>query len=66
MQKLIATIIKDFRLLFRDWMGLAFMFVMPIVLVIVITNIENTTFNLVNENKVTMLLCNQDSGDVVK
>ncbi len=39
------------------------MFVMPIVLAIVITAIQNSTFELVNDNKVPLLLCNKDTGD---
>jgi ABC-2 type transport system permease protein len=63
MFKLKATIIKDLRILFRDKVGLTLMFVMPIVLAIVITAIQNSTFELVNDNKVPLLLCNKDSGE---
>lgn len=38
------------------------MFVMPVVLAIVITAIQNSTFELVNDNKVPLLLCNKDTG----
>ena len=63
MFKLYATIIKDIRILTRDKVGLTLMFVMPIVLAIVITAIQNSTFELVNDNKVPLLLCNKDTGD---
>jgi ABC-2 type transport system permease protein len=63
MFKLYATILKDFRMLTRDKVGLALMFAMPVVLAIVITTIQNGTFKLVNENKVPLLLCNRDSGE---
>ena len=63
MYKLRATILKDFRILTRDKVGLTLMFVMPILLAIVITSIQNGTFKLVNENKVPLLLCNRDSGE---
>lgn len=70
MQKLLATIIKDIRILTRDKLGLIFMFVMPIVLAIVITAVQNSTFEILNKNKVPMLLCNKDTGragaDLVK
>ncbi len=46
----------------RDRVGLIFMFVMPILLAIVITAIQNSTFELVNNNKVALMLCNRDSG----
>jgi ABC-2 type transport system permease protein len=42
------------------------MFVMPIVLAIVITATQNSTFELVNKNKVPILLCNKDTGDASK
>ena len=63
MYKLWATILKDIRILTRDKVGLTLMFVMPIVLAIVITAIQNSTFELVNDNKVPLLLCNKDTGD---
>jgi len=36
--------------------------VMPIVLVIVITDIQNSTFQLINKNKLPVLVCNRDTG----
>jgi ABC-2 type transport system permease protein len=63
MFKLKATILKDVRILVRDKVGLTLMFVMPIVLAIIITAIQNSTFELVNDNKVPLLLCNKDSGE---
>jgi ABC-2 type transport system permease protein len=63
MFKLWATILKDIRILTRDKVGLTLMFVMPIVLAIVITAIQNSTFELVNDNKVPLLLCNKDGGE---
>ena len=47
----------------RDRVGLIFMFGMPIVLALVITAIQNSTFELVNNNKVSLLLCNKDTGE---
>lgn len=63
MYKLWATIRKDVLILTRDKVGLTLMFVMPILLVIVITAIQNSTFELVNDNKVPLLLCNKDGGE---
>jgi ABC-2 type transport system permease protein len=62
MYKLRATIIKDLRILTRDKVGLTLMFIMPILLAIVITAIQNSTFELVNDNKVPLLLSNKDKG----
>lgn len=63
MFRLRATILKDLRILTRDRVGLTIMFVMPIVLAIVITAVQNSTFELVNDNKIPLLLCNRDTGD---
>lgn len=62
MYKLKATIVKDLRLLIRDKVGLALMFAMPILLALVITSIQLSTFSLVNDNKVPLLVSNQDKG----
>lgn len=62
MQKLWATIIKDIKILLRDGVGLLLMFVMPIILVIVVTNIQNSTFEAVNKTRLPLLVCNKDTG----
>ncbi len=64
MYKLWATLIKDIKILLRDKVGLTLMFVMPILLVIVITSLQASTFELVNENKLPLIICNRDSGDI--
>jgi ABC-2 type transport system permease protein len=62
MFKLWTTIKKDVRILLRDKVGISLMFVMPIILVVVVTSIQNSTFNLVNKNKLSVLICNTDTG----
>lgn len=62
MFKLSATISKDVRVLLRDRIGLIFMFGMPILLVLIVTSIQNSTFELVGKNKVSLLICNRDTG----
>ena len=64
MFKLWSTILKDFRILIRDKVGLTLMFVMPIVLVLIITSIQNNTFEIVNDRKMTLLICNKDTGNI--
>ncbi len=64
MYKLWATILKDTRILLRDKIGLVLMFGMPIVLVLVVTSIQNSTFELVNKNKIPLLICNRDTGKI--
>jgi len=59
--KLWATIVKDIRVLLTDKVGLVFMFIMPVLLAIVITAIQNSTFELVNNNKIKLLLSNRDT-----
>lgn len=63
MYKLWATLIKDARILSRDKVGLTLMFVMPIILVIVITSLQASTFELVNDNKIQMIICNKDADE---
>jgi ABC-2 type transport system permease protein len=60
--KLFATIQKDVRILLRDKTGLLLMFAMPILLVIVVTSIQNSTFDVMNKNRIGLLICNNDSG----
>ncbi|HWD86736.1 MAG TPA: ABC transporter permease [Mucilaginibacter sp.] len=62
MFKLWSAIVKDSRVLWRDRVGLALMFVMPMILVIVITDIQDSTFRLINKNKLPVLICNRDTG----
>jgi ABC-2 type transport system permease protein len=63
MFKLWSTILKDMRILTRDRLGLVFMFAMPIVLALVITAVQNSTFEMLNTNTVPMLICNRDTGE---
>ncbi len=62
MQILKATIIKDLKILLRDRVGLFMMFFMPILLVIVITSVQNSTFELVNNNKIALVIFDKDKG----
>ncbi|HWZ04229.1 MAG TPA: ABC transporter permease [Mucilaginibacter sp.] len=64
MFKLRATLVKDIRILLRDKVGISLMFVMPIILVVVVTSIQNSTFQLVNKNKLPILICNRDTGKI--
>lgn len=60
MFKLLACIQKEVRLLMRDKVGLLLMFVMPVLLAVLIAAIQNSTFKLVNENKIRLILYNAD------
>ncbi len=59
-----ATIIKDMKILLRDRVGLLMMFFMPILLVIVITSVQNSTFELVNNNKISLVIYNNDKDSL--
>ena len=59
-----ATIIKDMKILLRDRVGLFMMFFMPILLVIVITSVQNSTFELVNNNKISLIIYNNDKDSL--
>ena len=59
-----ATIVKDIRILTRDRVGIALMFGMPILLVLIVTSIQNSTFQLINKNKISLLVCNRDTGKI--
>jgi len=66
MFKFTAALLKEFRLLVRDRVGLALMFLMPILLVIIMTAIQNSTFELINDNKIPILLFNNDNSATSK
>ncbi|MCD2424565.1 ABC transporter permease [Niabella pedocola] len=66
MYKLWASIKKDGRILLRDKVGLALMFLMPIILAIIIASVQNSTFELVNDKKVPLLILSRDTGEASK
>jgi ABC-2 type transport system permease protein len=64
MGKLLASIKKEFLLLINDKVGLLIMYLMPILLVFIITIVQDSTFKLVNENNIDILVINKDKGDL--
>jgi ABC-2 type transport system permease protein len=66
MNKLLATLKKDLRVLLRDRLGLAFMFLMPVVLALLMTAVQNSTYDLVNNNIIPVLVMNDDTGSCGK
>ncbi|HEY4288579.1 MAG TPA: ABC transporter permease [Puia sp.] len=60
--KLLATIKKDLRILLRDRIGLTLMFGMPILLVLIVTSIQNNVFQPFSKNKVLLFVNNKDTG----
>ncbi len=45
-----------------DKVGLLLMFILPLILVVVITIIQDSAFKIVNENKIELLVVNHDTG----
>lgn len=64
MHKLWASTYKEFLLLTRDIGGLAVLFLMPLLLVITITVIQDNTFKSIQAAKIPMLLVDNDQGAV--
>ena len=64
MFKLWATIIKDIRIMARDKVGILLMFGMPVLLVLIVTSIQDSTFQLIDKNKIPLLVFNRDTGKI--
>ena len=62
MYKLWASIYKEFLLLIRDVGGLTILFVMPLVLIITITLIQDSSFKSIQQSKITILIVDNDKG----
>ena len=64
--KIWMSVVKEFLLLKRDLGGLIILFVMPLVLVITVTLIQDSTFKAVTDSKIQILLVDNDKGSVSK
>ncbi|WP_341900331.1 ABC transporter permease [Fluviicola taffensis] len=64
MKKLRASILKEVLLVLHDKVGLLLMYLMPLLLVFIITIVQNSAFQIVNENKLTVLISNHDKGSL--
>ncbi|WP_417854219.1 ABC transporter permease [Xanthomarina gelatinilytica] len=64
MHKLMASAHKEFLLLIRDIGGIAILFIMPLVLIVTITLIQDSTFKTVADTKIPILVVNNDQGTV--
>ncbi len=62
MFKFWSAIQKEAYMLWSDKVGLLFMFVMPLLLVTVVTIVQDSAFQLVNKNRIKMLVANHDNG----
>lgn len=64
--KIWMSIVKEFLLLKRDLGGLIILFVMPLVLVVTVTLIQDSTFKKVSDSRIPILLVDNDKGSVSK
>jgi ABC-2 type transport system permease protein len=64
--KIWMSVVKEFLLLKRDLGGLIILFIMPLVLVITVTLIQDSTFKTISDNKIPILLVDKDKGSVSK
>jgi ABC-2 type transport system permease protein len=55
---------KEALLFLNDKVGLALMFLMPVLLVFIITIIQDSVYQIVDTNKITLLIANHDTGDL--
>lgn len=64
--KLFRSVYKEFLLLKRDMGGVVTLFLMPLVLIITVTLIQDSTFKTKNDSKIPILLVDYDKGNVSK
>ena len=64
MIKLFSLIYKDFLLLIRDKAGLVFLFVMPLVLVLVMTGMQEGAFENATKNSISVIFLDADNDDI--
>jgi ABC-2 type transport system permease protein len=62
--KLLATVIKELTLLYRDFAGLLVLFIMPVVLVIVVTLVQENVLKSMGETKTSVLFVDMDGKSV--
>ncbi len=62
MDKLLATINKELTILWRDRAGMLVLFVMPAVLVLVITLVQENVLKIMGESTISIVLIDADNG----
>ncbi len=66
MHKLLMSIYKETLLLIRDVGGLIVLFFMPLILIITVTLIQDSTFRTATESTIPILVVDNDKGEVSK
>src|ERR1700744_2970975 len=64
MYRLLATCIKECKLLIADKTGIAILFVMPILLVVIMTLIQNEAYKSLTNSSIPVLLVNNDQDSL--
>ena len=62
--KIYMSVLKEILLLKRDLGGVIILFIMPLVLIITVTLIQDNTFKKVSDSKIPILLVDNDNGKV--
>ena len=66
MIKLVSSIIKEFHMLRRDKAALATLFLMPVLMVFVITLLQDATISQFQKTKIPIIFINEDSGELAQ
>lgn len=66
MNKILATIKKEWILLYRDMAGLMLLFLMPAILIVVMALIQDAPFRDYQELRFDLLLVDEDGGSLAK
>ena len=64
MYRLFSTLRKELQIVLRERTGLALIFIMPMLLVFVMTLLQHEAYRSLNETGVPVLLVNQDKGEL--
>jgi ABC-2 type transport system permease protein len=62
--KLLASVKKEFLLLIRDKIGLSILFIMPMILILVMTLVQDAAFRTINEKGIPIVLVNNDNDSL--
>ncbi|MBN1111926.1 MAG: ABC transporter permease [Bacteroidales bacterium] len=62
--KFFASLRKEAILMLRDIAGLAILFIMPMALILIMTLLQDNTFKALEENKIDIILVNNDAGEL--
>ena len=66
MNKLIYSVYKEFHILRRDKAALATLFLMPVILVFVITLLQDATIRQFQRTKIPVIFINNDEGELAQ